>query len=577
MSSAPGCARLFACARVVAVVAIIGGVAGAGWYGRGRGLRAWLGRVTGISRPARREPPRVIVSRPGDGERVVPTGTDVMIKVYLPNGSLDPTTVSHTSVFVTRVADGARVPAAVGISQNGIFLTIKPTSPLDGNTDYAVRITDGVRDRLGTRFVPFTMSFATGSPPDPTIAFERVALAAANGVGFTCVEFGPDGRLYAAADDGRIFRYDVRPDGTVGPAYIITSLQAANGGARLLTGFCFDPRSTPQQPTVWASHGYYGFQDAPDWTGTVSQLSGPDLCNVRDVLVHLPRSVRDHLTNQPRFGPDGALYIPQPSNTAFGAPDTLWGQRPERTLSATILRLDVGEGRDGAIDALTPDGGGAYDPAAPDAPLTVYADGVRLAYDLLWHSNGNLYAPVNGSSAGGNAPAGGDAPALNNIPLSEHDWLFKIRRGRYYGHPNPRRGHYVLNGGNPTAGPDPAEVAQYPVGTRPDAAWDRAIYDFGDHVSPNGIIEYRSAAFGGRLRHKILVCRYNLGSDILCIGLDDDGNVSSAQAGIPGFTGLTNPLDLAEDPSTGCLYVAEYGRQCVTLLRPRVAPPSPRN
>jgi hypothetical protein len=262
------------------------------------------------------------------------------------------------------------------------------------------------------------------------------------------------------------------------------------------------------------------------------------------------------------------LYIPQPSNTAFGGSDAVWGDRPERVLSATVLRLDVANACDAPIDAKTADGGGAYDPDAPGAPLTVYADGVRLAYDLLWHSNGRLYAPVNGSSAGGNAPAGGGAPALQDIPDSEHDWLFRVRPGRYHGHPNPQRGHYVLNGGNPTASPDPAEVPQYPVGTPPDPAWNAAVYDFGDHVSPNGIIEYRGTAFGGRLRGKLLVCRYNAGSDILCLSLDADGNVKSATAGIAGLTGLTNPLDLAEDVRTGNVYVAEYGARRVTLLRP---------
>ena len=88
-------------------------------------------------------------------------------------------------------------------------------------------------------------------------------------------------------------------------------------------------------------------------------------------MVHLPRSVRDHLTNQPSFGPDGALYIPQPSNTAFGAPDDVWGNRPERLLSATILRLDVANTCDEPIDARTADGGGTYDPAAAGAPLTI--------------------------------------------------------------------------------------------------------------------------------------------------------------------------------------------------------------
>jgi hypothetical protein len=115
---------------------------------------------------------------------------------------------------------------------------------------------------------------------------------------------------------------------------------------------------------------------------------------------------------------------------------------------------------------------------------------------------------------------------------------------------------------------DPAEVVQYPVGTQPDPSWDRPVYDFGDHVSPNGIIEYRGGAFGGRLRNKLLVCRYNAGSDILCLTLDLDGSVASETAGIPGLAGLTNPLDLAEDVRTGCVYVAEYGAKRITLLRP---------
>ena len=54
--------------------------------------------------------------------------------------------------------------------------------------------------------------------------------------------------------------------------------------------------------------------------------------------------------------------------------------------------------------------------------------------------------------------------------------------------------------------------------------------------------------------------------------LDADGNVCSATAGIAGFTGLTNPLDLTEDVRTGCVYVAEYGARRITLLRPVEAP-----
>ena len=550
-------------------ISLVGGTC---WLAKGRGVKSWLFRVVGISHSVRRQPPRAIVSRPADGERAVPPDTRVAVKVYLPNGALDPATLNSGSVTLTRDGDNAVIPASVGTSADGVFITLKPAARLDGDTRYTLRITNGVRDRAGTKFLPLALSFTTAGVPDPSIRFEKVALPAAAGAGFTCVQIGPDDRLYAGADDGRIFRYDVRPDGTLSSPLVITSLQSASGGPRLLTGICFDPGSDPRQPALWASHGHYGFQDAPDWSGKVSELSGPDLERVRDVVIHLPRSVRDHLTNQPSVGPDGALYIPQPSNTAFGAPDALWGERPERVLSATILRLDVANTCDSPIDAKTADGGGGYDPEEAGAPLTVYADGARLAYDLLWHSNGHLYAPVNGSSAGGNTPAGHGAPALQNVPTSQHDWLFKIRPGRYYGHPNPQRGHYVLNGGNPTAGNDPAEVPLYPVGTRPDLDWDPPVYDFGDHVSPNGIIEYNGSVFGGRLKNKLLVCRYNAGSDILCLSLDDEGNVKSVQAGIPGLTGLTNPLDLTEDVRTGCIYVAEYGARRVTLLRPVEVP-----
>jgi glucose/arabinose dehydrogenase len=409
-------------------------------------------------------------------------------------------------------------------------------------------------------------------PADPSIGFQQVVLTNAAGAGFTALQVGPDRRLYAGTDDGRVFRFPIRADATLGEPQVVTTLQAANGGPRLLTGFCFDPASELGRVTLWAAHGHYGFVDAPDFTGKITRLSGVDLEVAEDVVVHLPRSVRDHATNQPGFGPDGALYFPQGSNTAFGAPDDTWGGRPERPLSAAVLRLDVTKLTPGSpLDARTADAGGSYDPAAAGAPLTVHARGVRMAYDLLWHSNGRLYVPCNGSSAGGNTPASPDGavPAIRNVPTSEHDSLFAVTsQGKYYGHPNPSLGHYVLNGGNPTPGPDPAEVPQYPAGTAPDPHYVPAAYDFGTHVSPNGIIEYRSNAFGGRLAGKVLVCRYNVGGDVLCLSLDGAGNVRGAHAGIPGFSGLTNPLDLADDPATGAVYVSEYGRQRITLLRP---------
>jgi hypothetical protein len=219
------------------------------------------------------------------------------------------------------------------------------------------------------------------------------------------------------------------------------------------------------------------------------------------------------------------------------------------------------------LDAKTPDGGGRYDPFAPEAPLTVYAAGVRLAYDLVWADDGHLYVPTNGSAAGGNAP--GPRPLLR-IPTSEDDWLFRIVPGKYFGHPNPQQGHFILNGGNPTSGYDFAETPLYAVGTLPDPNWVPAVHSFGKHVSADGIIQYKGSAFGGALRGKLLVCRYNVPGDLGVLQINDDGSITPATTRITGFTDLSNPLDLCEHPRAGWLYVSEYGARRITLLRPAV-------
>jgi glucose/arabinose dehydrogenase len=44
----------------------------------------------------------------------------------------------------------------------------------------------------------------------------------------------------------------------------------------------------------------------------------------------------------------------------------------------------------------TEDRGAAnYNPFAANAPVKIFATGIRNAYDLVWHRNGNLYVPTN--------------------------------------------------------------------------------------------------------------------------------------------------------------------------------------
>ena len=533
--------------------------------------------------------PTIISASPANGTTDISLDTSITADLNLPNAGLDPATLNSNTVQLYRSSDHALVPAVVNTSGGGDSIVLQPTSNLAPNTSYTFSVTSGVQDTTGASIVPYQLSFMTGattSQANPLIQFQQVGLASATGAPFTDVQIGPDHKLYASSEDGLIYRYAINPDGTLGAPQIITSFQQYEGGKRLITGFAFDPHATASNPIIWVSNSYYAFQNTPDWTGKITVMSGPDLQTVQDAIINLPRSIQDHGTEAPIFGPDGALYVAQGSDTAMGAPDSTWGMRPEHLLSAAILRIDPAKLNlpQGPVDVLTPDGGGTYNPFAPGAPLTIYASGVRNAFALVWTSDGTLYAANNGSSAGGNTPAfpnnvngnrldtnqpynGSAVPGLTNVPQSEIDELYKIQQGGYYGHPNPYRGEYVLDAGN-TGNNAPDSIPQYPAGTQPDPNYRGIAYNFGLHRSPDGIIQYQDKTFGGLLQGALLVTEYSAGSDIVALTRDGAGNVVGTQRGIPGFSHLNNPLGLIEDQSNGNVYVAELGGQKLVLLRP---------
>ena len=205
-----------------------------------------------------------------------------------------------------------------------------------------------------------------------------------------------------------------------------------------------------------------------------------------------------------------------------------------------------------------------YDPYAEDAVVRIFATGVRNGYDLVWHSNGWLYVAVNGPAGGGAAP---DDPAT---PLDEsvakagrvEDYLLRMRRGDYGGHPNPLRDEFVIHGGNPTEAEDPNEVPFYPVGVTPDPRYrSERAYALGHHWSPNGSIEYRGEG-GGPLDGAVIVANYSRGDNLRVFVLDEEGavHVDTSLVDPEGSEIVfTDPLDLALGPE-GRIYLVTLAR-----------------
>ncbi|PSR55472.1 hypothetical protein AHMF7605_19150 [Adhaeribacter arboris] len=562
--------------------------------------------------------PYVISSTPANGAVNVSVNTASIAanSLYVPEvagfkGGVDNSTLTVNTVKLLKVS-GTTTTEIQGVVQGtggGDAISFSPAFALEPNTKYRFVVTNQVKSHSGAAFLPYEANFTTGGTttgtPNPVAAefAPKQVIPGTVGKKYTCLTFGPDGKFYALRLDGVIERFTV--DHTTGMLSGVVEIKSLTNkyGLRSSVGLTFAPNATATNLIAYVSHCSAGLTNAPEFDGNISRLSGPDLGTEELILTKLPRSKADHLVNSIAFGPDGALYFNQGSLSSMGSYDGTW-QRDESLLSATVLRLDLNkltgltlplDVRTTANQALINNApadnirfsDGTYNPYATNSPLTIYASGVRNAVDLVWHSNGQLYVPANGSAAGGNSPAsvagtrrpngtfynGPVVPATTGIKV-QNDWLFRINPLKpvgFYGHPNPLRGEYVANRGY-------LDNPKYATTQGPDVNYRGAAYNFELNKSPNGAIEYKSNAFGGALKGRLLVCRFSGGSDIIVLepgSMAKDPSVNSADSddkiydiigaqtgsgtdGITGLSGFTNPLDITEDVETGNLYLIEY-------------------
>jgi hypothetical protein len=597
--------RTFLSLRLKTIIAwCIGAIGVCALYGEAIHFAEWE-KVNAPPKPR----PVITLTRPANSETGVLPNSFIAADVFLPNfgHGVDSLTMNTRSVKLFKLQGDRKIEVAGNVNTSGAgdSIVFQPSDMLETGTRYLFTC-NGVRDTGGSEFQPFSMNFTTASDAALStypVAFEKVSLPTTERQGniFTGLTIGPDHRLYAGTFDGRILRYGISADGSLSAPYTIRTVLDGNQGPtnntgnRLITGLTFDPRSTTSNMILWVTHGVMAVEHCPDWSSKISRLSGPELDVYQDYIVGLPRAWRDHLVFKVAFGPDGQMYFNQGSNSSTGAPDTKWGLRNEHLMNAVCLQVDrdaitrrIAAGL-GPVNVQTEEGG-SYNPWAADAPVKLYATGLRCGFSLLWHRNGHLYSALNGGAAGGESPGtpsdlshvprridydlhgpytGPPVPALPLVSETQPDLFVDIVKGGYYGHPNRSRGEYVLNGGNPDGGKDDYQVHDYPVGTLPDRNWHRPVWNTGLSPSCNGLIEYEGSEFGGALDGKILTTRYSGGKDILLLSPAPDGKITEAVTGIDGFTQFIDPLDLVEDLANGDIYVSEFGGQRLTLLKPK--------
>ena len=324
---------------------------------------------------------------------------------------------------------------------------------------------------------PLTVDLSGEGASTVPVGFGESGLQGFNQGQLTALEFGPDGRLYVAQQDGDVYALNVTRDGensySVESQVQISAIKdipnhddfgnyVPGEESRQITGLTVG--GTAAQPVVYVSSSDPTIdvgtddEDTDTNSGTISRLtfdwnSDGSLASVdHTVLVlGLPRSEENHATNGMDLSDDGTtLYVAQGGHTNAGAPEDNFGHTPEYALSAAALTVDLAQIESNyqaknlqSYDSNYPDVEFLY--AIPtiqnddstdgddlpfggengvnmakwieNGPVQVYSSGYRNPYDLVLSEDDQLYVIDNGPNGGwGGVPDGEGTNMCTNAP-----------------------------------------------------------------------------------------------------------------------------------------------------------------
>eukprot|EP00898_Chlorokybus_atmophyticus_P007264 jgi/Chlat1/7539/Chrsp62S07040 len=409
-----------------------------------------------------------------------------------------------------------------------------------------------------------TLPNPTPPSPPPPVQFSRTDIP---------LTYSPTGmvffsdKLYVCEYFGNIHIYTFDSNWNISSEQIVGTLYG-----RLTLGIEVDPSSTDTNVMLWVSSsvgtGRKGDAGLAN-SGVITKLSGANFATRNDYITGLPRSMADHAVNNLHFGPDGLLYFAIGSNTNAGGANDYPGaflSRPEQVLSGGLFYADVlnpswDPSTWGACSSAVDDTTGIADTAnSATCQVSKYANGIRNMFDFVFHSNGHIYGGDNGKGVAGVVPSqtvatcqGLEHYQMPKDPLDpgdQPDLLHDIVRGANYGHPNPALGNCVFYDGS-------FQKVSYT-----NANYTPPMQVMGNHISPDGVIEYTSDKFCGQLKGHLLFTGYSLYDNVLSLALSADGTTVESTTVIA--TGFQDPLPIRQSPD-GTLFVGSFNQGDVNL------------